>query len=269
MKTIMTIKPSTILQNSLFRKSDSPMPDIKPLSILAESFNEFFYIKIAKIMDKLKLNVSTHNPNKFIEGEYQTEKRIRILTPVSHMDVINMLKSVPPKSHELDPIPMKILKDHIDAHAYGIANIINTGFEHGYMCDSLKDAILRPLLKLPKLDLIFPNFRPVSNLPYLGKLAKWFVSQQLTRYAELTDMMEPFQSAYRQGFSTETALLWVKTDILDAIDKKEVTRLVMLDLSAAFDTVNHKLLINCLMYCFGITGTILQWISSYLTNRSQ
>ena len=75
--------------------------------------------------------------------------------------------------------------------------------------------------------------------------------------------------AYRQGYSTETALLHVKIDILDAIDKEEVTCLVMLDLSAAFDTVSHKLLINCLKYQFGITDTILQWISSYLTNRSQ
>ena len=155
------------------------MPDIKPLSSLAEGFNEIFYIKIAKIMDKLKLNVSTCNPNKFIEDEYQTEKTTGIVTAVSHMDLINTVKSVPSKSCELDPIPTKILKNHIEALAYGIANIIKTSIEHGYMCDSLKDVILRPLLKSPKLDFEFPNFRPVSNLAYLGKLAEWFVSQQL------------------------------------------------------------------------------------------
>ena len=114
------------------------------------------------------------------------------------------------------------------------------------MHDSLKEAIIRPLLKSPKLDLVFQNFRPISNLAYLGKLAERFVNQQLMRYAELTEMMEPFQSAYRQGYSTETALLQVKTDILDAIDRKEVTCLMMLDLSTAFDTISHKLLINCL-----------------------
>ena len=183
------------------------MPDIKPLSTLVEGFYEFFYIKIAKIMDKFKISVSTQNPSKYIEDEYQTGKRIGILTPVSHMDVINMVKSVPPKSCELHPIPMKILKGHIGALAYGIANIINTSFEHGYVCDSLNEAIFRPLLKSPKLDLLFPNFRPVSNLAYLGKLAKRFVSKQLMRYVELTDMIEPYQSAYRQGFTTETAVL--------------------------------------------------------------
>ena len=144
------------------------------------------------------------------------------MTPVSYMDVINMVKFVPPKSCDLDPIPTKILKNHIDALAHGIANIINTSFEHGYVCDSLKEAIIRPLLKSPKPDLVYPNFRPISNLAYLGKLAERFVNQQLMRYAELTDMMEPFQSAYRQGYSTETALLQVKTDILDAIDRKRL-----------------------------------------------
>ena len=93
--------------------------------------------------------------------------------------------------------PQKILKNHIDALAHGIANFINTSFEHGYVCDSLKEAIIRPLLKSPKFDLVFPNFGLISNLAYLGKLAERFVCQQLMRYAELTDMMEPFQSAYR------------------------------------------------------------------------
>ena len=211
----------------------------------------------------------TQNPNKFIEDDYQIEPRLGTLTPVSYMDVINMVKSIPPKSCDLDPIPTKILKNHIDALAHGIANIINTSFEQGYVYDSLKEAIIRPLLNSPKLDLVFPNFRPISNLAYLGKLAERFVCQQLMRYAELMDMMEPFQSAYRQGYSTETALLCVTTDILDASDRKEVTCLVTLDLSAASNTVSHKLLINCLQYHFGSTDTILQWISSNLTNRSQ
>ena len=122
-----------IANSLLFRKSESPIPDIKLLSLLVEGFNEFFHAKIAEIMDKLKLNVPIYNPNKFIEDEYQTELKIGIFMPVSYMDVINMLKSVPPKSCELDPIPTKILKNHIEALAHGIANIINTSFKHGYV----------------------------------------------------------------------------------------------------------------------------------------
>ena len=81
--------------------------------------------------------------------------------------------------------------------------------------------------------------------------------------------MEYCQSAYWENFSTETALLKVKTDILDAIDKKEVMCLVMLDLSAAFDTVNHHLLLNRLKYRFGVCDLALSWLESYVTNRTQ
>ena len=93
------------------------MSTIKPLSALAEGFSQFFYTKIAKIMDKLKLNISTQNPNKYIKEEYETDKQMHIFMPVFHMDVIDMVKSVPPKSCELDPMPMKILKDHFGALA--------------------------------------------------------------------------------------------------------------------------------------------------------
>ena len=81
-----------IANSLLFRKSESLVPDIKPVLLLVEGFNEFFYTKIVKIMDKLKLNALTHTPNKFIEDEYQTEMKMGILTPVSYMDVINMVK---------------------------------------------------------------------------------------------------------------------------------------------------------------------------------
>ena len=81
--------------------------------------------------------------------------------------------------------------------------------------------------------------------------------------------MEKCQSAYQEYFSTETALLKVKTGILDAIDKKEVMCLVMLDLSATFNTVNHHLLLNRLKYRFGVCDLTLAWLKSYLTNRTQ
>ena len=88
-------------------------------------------------------------------------------------------------------------------------------------------------------------------------------------YAEKTGNVEEMQSAYRVGHSTETALLKVKTDILNNMDQRRVTFLVLLDLSAAFDLVSFKLLLNHLHYRFGVTGTALKWIASYLTNRTQ
>ena len=88
-------------------------------------------------------------------------------------------------------------------------------------------------------------------------------------YAGKTGNLEALQSAYRTEHSTETALLKVKTDILNNMDQKRVTFLVLLDLSATFDLVSFKLLLNRLYYRFGITSTALKWIESYLTNRTQ
>ena len=88
-------------------------------------------------------------------------------------------------------------------------------------------------------------------------------------YAGEIGNLEELQSAYRVGHSAETSLSKVKTDILNNMDQRRVTFLVLLDMSATFDLVSFKLLVNCLYYRFGVTGTALKWIESYLTNRTQ
>ena len=130
-------------------------------------------------------------------------------------------------------------------------------------------ALLRPLLKKPGLELIFKNFRPVSNLSYLSKLIEHLVCEQIVTHTEETGNLQDLQSAYRANHSTETALLRVKTDIMQAIDDQEVVCLVLLDLSAAFNTVSHDLLLNHLYHHFGFGETVLQWIRSYLSDRTQ
>ena len=105
--------------------------------------------------------------------------------------------------------------------------------------------------------MIHSNYRPVSNLSFLSKLIKWAVCQKLDDYIPTTDMSEKLQLAYKAAHSTETALIKVKNDILMSLDNKQVTFLILLDLSAAFNTVSHKLLLNHLKYHFGITGLSL------------
>ena len=107
---------------------------------------------------------------------------------------------------------------------------------------NLKKAILRPLLKKSNLDLTFKNYCPVSNLCYISKIVEKAVCNQITRFVAQTNNTEELQSAYRKDHSTETALLKVKTDLLTALDNQEVSYLILLDLSAAFNTVSHKLL---------------------------
>ena len=109
----------------------------------------------------------------------------------------------------------------------------------------------------------------MSNLTYISKLVECVVCNQLMEYAGKTRNLEALQLACRADHSTKTALLKVKTDILNNMDQKRVTFLVLLDLSVACDLVSFKLLLNHLYYRFGVTGTALKWIESYLTNRTQ
>ena len=95
------------------------------------------------------------------------------------------------------------------------------------------------------------------------------VIDQLMDHIHANNLMEPLQSAYKMCHSTETALLMVKADILKAIENQEITCLVLLDLSAAFNIVDHKIPLNQLENHFGIKGMALQWIESYLTNWTQ
>jgi len=111
--------------------------------------------------------------------------------------------------------------------------------------------------------------RPLSNLSFVSKLVERAAVKQLVDYLEANELMPKLQSAYRKHHSTETAVLWVLTDILTAMDNQQVTLLALLDLRAAFDCVNHDILLSRLQSSFGLRGITLTWIRSFLTDRSQ
>ena len=116
---------------------------------------------------------------------------------------------------------------------------------------------------------VLKNYRPVSNLAFVGKVIEKVVAQQLTHHLTANNLHEKFQSAYKALHSTETALLKVQSDILESVDAGNVVVLVMLDLSAAFDTIDHNMLFDRLVSRFGVTDAALLWFQSYLKDRQQ
>ena len=106
-------------------------------------------------------------------------------------------------------------------------------------------------------------------MQYISKLVEGAATQQIQQHLCQNSLFPPMQSAYRQFHSTETALLRIKNDLLMAMDRQKVTLLILLDLSAAFDTIVHDILVDKLRNCFGIDGTVLAWIKSYLNDRQQ
>ena len=128
-----------------------------------------------------------------------------------------------------------------------------------------------PLLKKPRLEQIKKNLRPVSNLAYVSKLTESAVALQLHEQDHMLehDLYPTNQSSYRRFHSTETALLKVRNDILQNMNQQRITLLVLLDFSAAFDTLNHSTLLGRIQSKLGLRGTALAWLKSYLSGRSQ
>ena len=139
------------------------------------------------------------------------------------------------------------------------------------MPDAFKQADIRPLALLKKAGLNpneLSNYRPLSNLSNLSKLLERIVAKRIDAHLGDNMLREPHR-AYTKHHSTETALINVHSDLLCALDQKKKAVLVLLDLSAAFDTIDHQHLIDCLKKMFGFRGTALRWMSSYLTGRVQ
>ena len=188
------------------------------------------------------------------------------LTPEEVQKVILKMSSA---SCILDPVPTKVVKQCITSLRNPITHIVNTSITSGEFATKRKQAVVAPLIKNSSLPPILSNFRPVSNLQHMSKVVEKVVVDQLTRHLEANCPLPSVQSAYRPNFSTETLLLKIQTDILTAMDEQKLTLIVLLDLSAAFDTVDHKILLDILRWDFGVEGCALKWFKSYLEYRTQ
>ena len=236
---------------------------------LANAFADFFTAKTERIREELVLrkNRLVHSPSlaKPICLSWLSEFDL-----VTDEDVLKLIRSSTIKACKLDPLPATIKRSCYSALVPVFKTIINLSLSTGSIPEDLKIASLQSLLKKPNADgEQFYNFRPVSNLKFLSKLLEKSVFAKLNNYLTVNGLHERLQSAHKAHHSTETALLTITSDILLSLDRRGNVFLLLLDLSAAFDTVNHSLLLSCLKNSFCITGTFLQWFHSYLSGRSQ
>ena len=132
-------------------------------------------------------------------------------------------------SCRLDPVPTWLVKSCLDVLAPSITEMVNLSLLSGCVPENWRTAAVIPLLKKPGLDLVFKNFRPVSNLPFISKVVEKAALQQLLVHCEKNAPLPKFQSGFRKYHSTETALLKVQNDILMSIDNKEATLLILLN----------------------------------------
>jgi hypothetical protein len=199
-----------------------------------------------------------------------TDIHFSMFMPLATEDVRKLILKAKPTTSALDPAPTKFVLEFLEILLPVFERMINLSLSTGVVPRAFKTASVIPLLKKPGLDPdVLGNYRPVSNLPFVSKILERAVSDQLSEHLRLGNMYAKFQSAYRPSHSTETALVRVVNDLLSFIDSGDCAILVCLDLSAAFDTIDHSLLLSRLRDDVKLSDTVLSWFSSYLLDRSQ
>ena len=248
---------SKVCNSLLNRTNENVLPSHNCGTELANRFVNYFGDKIKSIRQDLEnsLNTPDYTTNVASDFDGVPLEKFRIV----HQDEVRkIITSSPSKSCALDPIPTSILKLCLDELTPVLTLIVNTSLKFADFSPELKRAFILPLLKKAILDCeILKNFWPVSNLSFLSKLVERIVCVQLVDHLKAHNLYEVFQSVYRQLHSTETALLRVQNDLLRAVDTHGGAILVLLDLSAAFDTIDHHRLLHTLESSFGIQGKAL------------
>ena len=256
--------------DSLIHVQDIQLPACSSDNELADRFVDFFADKVTKIRTTLDADIHVTPHETVTVDPFPGE--LTSFAAVSEDDLFKTIKSSKTKTCTIDPLPTRILKDDVvlDAILPFLTVMINSSLKNGVMPDCLKNALVVPLLKKQGLDPdLLSNYRPVSNIQFIGKLIEKCVANQLCQHMSTYDRDDKLQSAYKSAHSTETALLKVKNDCDTALDAGRAVLLVMLDLSAAFDTIDHGILLDRLHSFVGVKGSARDWFKSYLTGRTQ
>ncbi len=256
----------SIIQELASVKKDTPLPDCESIQQLADSFGDFFLNKIQDIRNEIDSQACDFQPPSPPQSPTDTFSEF---SPLSEAEVRRLIFKSKSTSCALDPIPTELLKECIDVVLPLLTRMVNLSLQTGVFPNEWKIALVVPLIKQFGLELIFKSFRPVSTLSFVSKLVERAAIQQEDPHIQSNCPLPVCTLAYREGHSTESALLKVQADILHNMEHQKVTLLVLIDLSAAFDTLDHDILFTRLESRFGISGVALEWHKSYLKSRRQ
>ena len=256
-----------VVNNLSDSQKSSVLPSAKSDEELANSFLSFFNDKIEKIRAKFPPQTSKEtgkrNPG--------IKQLLSNFAPTTESELRDIITKHGLKCSPEDPLPPEMLSTHIDTFLPFWVEIVNLSLDVGKM-DGAKSAVIQPLIKelnsLTDTD-EFKNYRPVSNLVFIGKLIERVVDIRLQNHLDINNLNVKEEYGYKDAHSTEMLLVWVTNNLFEACDKNMPTVVLLLDLSAAFDTVDHEKLLNILEVEIGIIGVALQWFREFLTNRTQ
>ncbi len=246
-------------------------PSQIPSEMLSDSkcneFASFFSEKISNIRKEIGTS-SCNTEVTQIQQQSQKEVTMFVFKTIDSKILEEIVQHLKSSTCYLDTLPTSFFKSVLNCLEADLLEVVNTSLLSGTFPNSLKTAVVKPVLKKCNLDnTMLSNYRPISNLPFIGKIIENVVFNQLNNYLNSNGYLDNFQSGFRVHHSTETALIKIINDIRFNSDSGKISVLVLLDLSAAFDTVDHNILLERLENWVGLSGMALKWFRSYLEGR--
>ena len=231
--------------------------------LIANKFNNYF------------INVGSSLSEKIIDpgGSYldyvkTSHLNSMFMLPTDESEILDIVSNFNPnKSPGYDSISPKVIKASILCILKPLTSIFNLSLQEGIFPDRLKLAKVSPVFKCDDRSLV-NNYRPISVLPVFSKILEKIVHTRLFGYLNKHNLLTDKQFGFREKHSTYMALINLVDKISTELDKNNSTVGIFIDLSKAFDTINHEILLNKLSY-YGVRGNALKWFKSYLTDRSQ
>ena len=231
----------------------------------ANQFNDFF-VNIGSKLAQTIPNVDTPKTvNSYLTNKTSSAFKFKLITEEDIFKIISKLDSK--NSAGYDQISSTLLKRINEYIHKPLTLIVNQSLSSGIFPIKLKIAKVIPIFKKDNVHLL-NNYRPISLLPTISKVFEKVVQEQLTEFVNINKLLYNSQYGFRKAHSTETATLELIDTLLQALDKKEIPISIFLDLSKAFDTIDHNILYIKLRH-YGINGVPLNWLINYLTDRQK